>query len=97
MQKQEKYCECEYIKQTEADIVDLFRPPVLMPIDQIPRMMYVSFKRKFLIVFPMEDRDLEFSSSECPKCFRLILELKDVKKGSVLVAKQEVPEWVRKN
>jgi hypothetical protein len=92
----QKYCECEYIKQTDTDIVDLFRPPVLMPIDQIPRMLYMSLKKKFLIVFPMEDRDLEFSSNDCPKCFRLILELKDAQKVSTLVAKQEVPAWVRK-
>jgi hypothetical protein len=26
----QKYCECEYIKQTDTDIVDLFRPPVLI-------------------------------------------------------------------
>lgn len=92
----QKYCECEYIKQTDADIVDLFRAPVRIPIDKTPRMMYSRLERKFLVVFPTGDEDLKVSRSNCPKCFEEILELQDVEPSSALVAKQEVPAWVRK-
>jgi hypothetical protein len=86
-----KYCECEYIKQTDMDIVDLFDAP--MPIDQTPRIMYQRLKRKFLIIFATGNIDLEFTRSDCLKCFRPILELQDVDSSSAFVAKQKVPEW----
>jgi hypothetical protein len=88
-----QYCKCQYIKQTELDIIDLFKPPVYLEVEQTLRVMYKRLEKKFLIVFATADHDLEVGRSNCFKCQKPIYELKDIKPSSNFVAKQYLPNW----